>query len=128
MLHARRIGPRSVLYVAGADPYLGVIMSTNATPSSAHVEHFPKVPADRSLSDQLRQLREMLRSEFPDAEGVSLSFDGQLRAQIDIRKGEEILFVETKLSSLAGGMFSNIQRGPSPHHPFLHRISALVDR
>ncbi len=103
-------------------------MSTNATQSSGQVEHFPKAPADRALSDQLRQLRDLLRSEFPDAEGVSLSFDGQLRAHIDIRKGEEILFVETKLSSLAGGIFSQIQRGPAPHHPFLHRISAAVDR
>lgn len=103
-------------------------MSTNATPSSGQIEPFPKAPVDRTLSDQLRQLRDMLRSEFPDAEGVSLSFDGQFRAHIDIRKGEEILFVENKLASLAGGVFSNIQRGPAPHHPFLHRISASVDR
>ena len=103
-------------------------MSTNATPSSGQIEHFPKAPADRALSDQLRQLRDMLRSEFPNAEGVSLSFDGQLHAHIDIRKGEEILFVETKLSALAGGMFSQVQRGPAPLHPFLHRISATVDR
>lgn len=103
-------------------------MSTNATQSAGQVEQFPKAPVDRTLSDQLRQLRDMLHSEFPDAEGVSLSFDGQLRAHIDIRKGEEILCVETKLSSLAGGKFRQIQRGPAPHHPFLHRISAAVDR
>ncbi|WP_230291841.1 hypothetical protein [Croceicoccus sp. Ery5] len=107
-------------------------MSTGAVQTSVQtsgqVEPFPKAAADRGLSEQLGQLRHMLQSEFPDAEGVTLSFDGHLRAHIDIRKGEEILCVESKLAGMAGGIFSQIQRGPAPHHPFLHRISALVDR
>lgn len=103
-------------------------MSSGAAQTSGQVEPFPKTAADRGLSEQLGQLRQMLLAEFPAAEGVNLTFDGQLRAHIDIRKGEEILCVETKLAGMAGGIFSQIQRGPAPHHPFLHRISALVDR
>ena len=107
---------------------MGASMSTNATHGSGQVEPFPKAAQDRSLSEQLNQLRNMLQNEFPDAESISLSFDGQLRAHIDIRKGEQLMFVETKLVGMAGGIFGQINRGPAPHHPFLHRISATVAR
>lgn len=107
---------------------MGVCMSTNATHTSGQVEPFPSAVNDRSLSEHLGQLRNMLKNEFPDAEGITLSFDGQLRAHIDIRKGEQLLFVETKLASMAGGIFQQINRGPAPQHPFLHRISAIVAR
>ena len=107
---------------------MGVCMSTNATHTSGQVEPFPKAAQDRTLSEQLGQLRNMLQNEFPDAEGISLSFDGQLRAHIDIRKGEQLMFVETKLASMAGGIFNQINRGPAPHHPFLHLISAVIAR
>lgn len=114
--------------MTGSGTLMGVFMSTNATHTSGQVEPFPKAANDRSLSEQLEQLRNMLHNEFPDAEGISLSFDGQLKAHIDIHKGEQLLFVETRLAGLAGGIFSQIHRGPAPHHPFLHRISVTIAR
>lgn len=103
-------------------------MTGNAKQSSGQVEQFPRTAIDRALGEQLGQLRDMLLAEFPQAEEVTLSFNGQLHAHIDLRKGEELMFVEQKLAGMAGGMFSQVRRGPAPHHPFLHRVSTLVDR
>lgn len=95
---------------------------------SGQVEPFPKAAIDRSLGEHLAQLRDMLRTEFPKASGVTLTYDGKLHAHIDFRQGEEILFVETRLAGMAGGTFTNVRRGPAPQHPFLHRVSVQIDR
>lgn len=80
------------------------------------------------MSENLGQLRDMLRNEFPEAAAVTLSFDGTLKAHIDVRKSEEVMLIEARLARLAGGAFTNIRRGPADHSAFLHRVSTQVQR
>lgn len=103
-------------------------MSENEKTSSGQVEPFPKPATGRDLGNQLAQLRDMLCAEFPQAEEITLSYDGHLHAHIDVRKGEEMLMVEARLASLAGGSFQQVTRGPAPHHPFLHRVSVRIEK
>lgn len=84
-------------------------------------------PADEeSLTDRLNRVLEVLRTEFPHAVDIGLEFDGKLHAHIDVRGGEEVCSVESKLPNLGEGMFAQVAHGATPHHPFFHRISAVV--
>lgn len=78
------------------------------------------------IVEGLIAIRACLHAEFPDAKAIALDFDGTLRAHIDIREGELVPAVEAHLAHLNKGMFIQIEHGPSPHHPFFHRISAVV--
>jgi hypothetical protein len=51
-----------------------------------------------------------------------------LQLHIDVRNLEDVSRLEVVLPSLCGGIFSNLQRGLVDNHPFLHRLTALVDR
>lgn len=93
---------------------------------SGNVEPFPHSGGNASVSGQLEFILRQLRSEFPWAVSVSLSFDGFLHAHIDVRNLEELGEVETKLAVIGEGMFNKLTRGRVPNHPFLHRVSALV--
>ncbi|MCJ2182777.1 hypothetical protein MTR62_08740 [Novosphingobium sp. 1949] len=82
---------------------------------------------DAGVSLRLAGIRDTLKGTFPDARHITLDFDGTLRAHIDIREGERVPAVEAQLAHLENGMFRHIEHGASPHHPFFHRISAVID-
>ena len=87
-------------------------------------------PSRRSMvvSDELNRLMEMLRSACPDEARISFEFDDALRVHIDVRELEDVMAVEALLPTLGQGMFHDVERGLTPHHAFLHRATALVDR
>ena len=91
-----------------------------------NVDRFPSAYAPSTISDELNRLTEVLLAAFPPETLVTFTFDGRLRAHIDVRKREFVMFVETVLPTLEGGMFHSLSRGGTPRHPFYHRISALV--
>lgn len=92
------------------------------------IEPFPQPPRTSSIADELGKLLELLRSEFPKAINIRFEFDGKLKLHIDVRTGEEVSTAEEKLATLCAGTFSQIHHGATPHHPFFHRVTALVDR
>ena len=93
------------------------------------VEPFPENKRPLVVSDELTRIRKLLMEELPYAADVTFEFDGTLKAHIDIRNREEVLLVEERLKHLGGGhLFSKIIRGEVPNHPFLHRITAKIER
>ncbi len=98
----------------------------NRPPGS--VEPFPEAPKNTVVSDELNRILSLLREACPADAHISFDFDGRLHAHIDVRKREEVTAVETLLPMLGHGLFHEISRGGTPHHPFFHRISVLVDR
>lgn len=96
----------------------------SGTPSGT-VEPFP-LQRSTTLTDELNRILNMLRDVSPPNATVSFDFDGQLHVHIDVRRREEVTLIEAVLPSLGGGLFHSLSRGATPHHPFFHRISAVV--
>jgi hypothetical protein len=97
--------------------------------AAGRVEPFPETRRPAVVSDELAQIRKLLLTELPYASNVTFEFDGTLKAHIDIRNREEIVLVEERLKHIGGGhLFSHASRGLVPNHPFLHRITARLDR
>jgi hypothetical protein len=80
------------------------------------------------VTDELLRLAHMVEEACPCKTQVSFSFDHGLRIAVDVRTFEEVHIVETTLPQLAGGVFQNITRSATPHHAFLKRVSAAVNR
>lgn len=80
------------------------------------------------VSDELNRIREAVRSACPDAAEITFEYDGKLRINVDIRRLEDLARLEAVLPTLCGGVFSAVQRGLVDNRPFLHRLTALVDR
>ncbi|MBH0114140.1 hypothetical protein I5E68_14440 [Novosphingobium sp. YJ-S2-02] len=76
---------------------------------------------------QLDRILSALKAEFPNAAAIHLEFDGRLRAHVDIRAGENIPAVAARLETWEDGLFTSVTHGSTPHRPFLHRISALIE-
>lgn len=76
---------------------------------------------------QLDRILSALKTEFPNAAAIHLEFDGRLRAHVDIRAGENIPAVAARLETWEDGLFTSVTHGSTPHRPFLHRISALIE-
>lgn len=91
------------------------------------VEHFPSQKST-VISDELSKILSMLRDVSPAGAMISFDFDGKLHVHIDVRRGEDVVFLEGVLPTLGMGMFHGINVGTTPHHPFFHRVSALIDR
>jgi len=70
----------------------------------------------------------MLLEACPSGSHISFDFDGRLHVHIDVHKREDVSIVEMILANLGLGLFHGISRGGTPHHPFFHRVSALVAR
>ncbi|MCJ2188954.1 hypothetical protein [Novosphingobium beihaiensis] len=89
-----------------------------------------QLPSQKSalVSGELAKLLDMARGSAPKDAKISIEFDGQLRLHIDVRNGEDIEVLKKILPSLGTGIFHGIEVGATPHHPFFHRISALIDR
>ncbi|MBT0671356.1 hypothetical protein HT136_23580 [Novosphingobium profundi] len=82
---------------------------------------------NRPLTGQLAEIRDRLRDAFPRAKSVLLEFDGTFRAHIDVREGELVPAIEAQLAHIDNGRFTQVEHGATPHHPFLHRISAVIE-
>ncbi|MCT2401039.1 hypothetical protein [Novosphingobium mangrovi (ex Huang et al. 2023)] len=91
------------------------------------VEHLPSQKSNM-VSEELTRILAMLRDVSPRDARITFEFDGKLRVHIDVRNGEDVVGLEKMLPTLAMGMFHDIDVGATPHHPFFHRISAVVDR
>lgn len=93
-----------------------------------NVEPFPSQSPSRTVSDELDRLIDLVRSICPADAKISFHYDSRLHLHIDIRRLEDVSAIETMLPTLGAGLFHDIQRGPTPHQPFFHRVSAFVDR
>ena len=89
-----------------------------------------RLPEQRStiITDELNKILDMLAGACPKGAIISFDFNGRLHVHVDLRDFEDLLKVEGTLQILGGGMFHDISRGSTPHHPFYHRLSAIVDR
>lgn len=91
------------------------------------VEHIANQRRSR-ITDELNEILTMLKDACPDNAIVSFDFDGRLHVHIDVHTLEDLLKVEGILPVLGAGIFHDLGRGDTPHHPFFHRLSAIVDR
>lgn len=91
------------------------------------VERMPPSFSPISVTGELDRILTTLRKTIPDAAQISFDFDGTLHVHIDVRQREQVMLVQALLPALDGGRFHTINLGKTPHHPFLHRISAVVD-
>lgn len=92
-----------------------------------NVERFPGSYSPTLVTDELNRILVSLRQSFPDAAHISFDFDGHLHLHIDVRKREQVTLVQAALPTLAAGQFHSLSIGGTPNHPFLHRISAIVE-
>ena len=94
----------------------------------AQVQHLPSPVRSSVVSDELARLRSAVGEISPKDAHVSFEFDGRLHLHVDVRNLEDVGRLEVLLPTLCGSIFSNVQRGLVDNHPFLHRLTALVDR
>lgn len=100
-------------------------MMMNSVPETSTVEPFPG-QRSTAVTEELTRILNMLREASPADATISFDFDGQLHVHIDVRRREEVTLLEATLPLLGGGLFHSLGRGATPHHPFFHRVSALV--
>ena len=91
------------------------------------VEHLPN-QRSTIVTDELNKILTMLKGASPESALISFDFDGRLHVHVDVRSFEDLLKVEGTLPILGGGMFHDLTRGKTPHHPFHHRLSAILER
>ncbi len=94
----------------------------------ANVSPIVRGPKSTPVSDELQALIHMVEDACPCPMQVSFTFTHELRIAIDVRTLEEVHMVETALPGLGGGIFDHITRAAIPHHAFLKRVSATVNR
>lgn len=101
----------------------------NSALQPAHVvERLPTAISQSPITDELGRIFAALQQSIPDAAQISFDFDGKLHVHIDVRRREQIMLIEAMLPALCGGgRFHTINLGKTPHHPFMHRISAMVN-
>jgi hypothetical protein len=103
----------------------GAVMTMISDKNGSTVEPFPGRQAT-TVIDELNRIFTLLRDATPRDATISFDFDGQLHVHIDVRRREEVTLLEALLPSLGGGLFHSMTRGSTPHHPFFHRMSAVV--
>jgi hypothetical protein len=103
-------------------------MSDGQSSTFGSVERLPTASHSAVVSDELNRVLAMLRESCPKQSQISFDFDGRLHVHIDVRKREDVILVEAILPTMGLGLFHTISHGETPHHPFFHRISAIVDR
>jgi hypothetical protein len=103
-------------------------MSEGEAAATANVEPIGLPERSTIVTDELNRIGAAVRTICPDAAAIGFEFDGKLRINIDLRRLEDVARLEVVLPTLCGGAFSAIQRGLVDNHPFLHRLTALVDR
>jgi hypothetical protein len=102
-------------------------MAENLSSILGNVERFPGAYPSTSVTDELNEILGALRQAFPDAAHISFDFDGHLHVHIDVRKREQVTLVQAALPSMAVAHFHRLRMGGTPNHPFLHRVSAIVE-
>jgi hypothetical protein len=105
----------------------GAVMSKISGTGDTTVQPFP-ARHSTAVTDELNGILAMLRDIAPKDGVISFDFDGQLHVHLDVRRREEIMLLESVLPALGGGLLHSLSRAATPHHPFFHRISALVAR
>ena len=103
------------------------LASESETPKRQSVEHRPSQQTT-SVTDELNTILTMLKEACPENAAISFDFDGRLHVHIDVHDLEEVLKVETILPTLGAGIFHDLVRRDTPHHPFMNRVSAVVNR
>lgn len=93
--------------------------------AASTVEPFP-IQHSSVVTDELNRILGMLRDVSPKDAVISFDFDGRLQVHVDVRRREEITILESVLPTLGCGLFHSLNRRSTPHHPFFHRVSALV--
>jgi hypothetical protein len=96
--------------------------------TAEQVQHLPGPAKSSAVSDELARIRDAVGAVLPRDAHIFFHFDTRLQLHIDVRNLEDVSRLEVVLPSLCGGIFSNLQRGLVDNHPFLHRLTALVDR
>ncbi len=82
---------------------------------------------ESAVSNELNRILTIVRESCPPGARISFDFDGQLHVHVDVRTFEQVRAVEAALADTAAGLFHGFSRGKTPHHPFFHRVSALID-
>ena len=103
-------------------------MSSRHDSAFGSVERLPAASQSTVVTDELGRILGMLRESCPKQAQISFDFDGRLHVHIDVREKDQVTLIEAMLPTLGLGLFHSISRSETPHHPFFHRISALVDR
>ncbi len=103
-------------------------MSEGQTSADPNVEQMPAPAKSAIVSDELNRIAGAVRAIAPRDAAISFEFSRKLEINIDVRTLEDVARLETLLPTLCGGIFSRVERGPVDNHPFLHRLTALVDR
>ncbi|NOW49012.1 hypothetical protein FHW96_005202 [Novosphingobium sp. SG751A] len=104
-------------------------MGEMTTIPAGNVERFPLVENARAVSDELAKLEVMIKAACPEATAIHFDFDGKLRVRIDVHSRDDVAAIQKTLPGLGGGgLFYGLTLGATPHSPFHHRVSALVDR
>ena len=80
-----------------------------------------------AVTDELNRILMLLRDVCPKGALISFDFDGRLHVHVDVRGGEQVSLVEAILPTVGHNLFHSFRRGKTPHRPFFHRVSALVD-
>ena len=107
---------------------MGHSMLDGQSSTLGSIERLPAASQSTVVSDELNRVLAMLREACPKQSLISFDFDGRLHVHIDVRKREEVILVEAMLPTMGLGLFHSISNGETPHHPFFHRVSAIVDR
>ena len=94
----------------------------------AEVGHLPTPAKSTVISDKLARLSDTVRAICLPDTNITFDFDGKLHVHIDVRNLEDIMHLEASLPALCGNIFAHLRRGSVDNHPFLHRLSASVDR
>jgi len=96
----------------------------------AQKQSVERLPDQRSslITDELNKILAMLQGACPEGAIISFDFDGRLHVHVEVHSFEDLLKVEGVLPILGGGMFHGLARGETPHRPFHHRLTAIVDR
>lgn len=95
--------------------------------ATGNVERLPSQKSS-NVTDELEKIRSMLKEACPDNAVITFHFDGKLYAHIDVHNWDDLLAIEKALPAIGAGIFHSISRGDTPHHPFFHRLSAIVER
>ena len=107
---------------------MGHAMLDGQSSAYGSVERLPAASQSTIVTDELNRVLAILREALPKQSQISFDFDGRLHVHIDVRKREEVILIEAMLPTMGLGLFHSISNGETPHHPFFHRVSAIVVR
>jgi hypothetical protein len=90
-------------------------------------EQFPTPPRSTPVTDELNRIVGLLRDIVPSDATISFDFNGKLQVHIDLARREDVTLVEALLPRVGAGLFQDLRRSSTPHRPFSHRVSAVMN-